>query len=224
MKNIKYLLVFVLQLTVIQLTIAQTTDDKGRPIGTQPGPIVESSTSSNTSSATSNTGSDQDDPNALINNSDAGDIFYPGDMEEVMASTSTFELIDKVNDMNKMIDDLRMTMEELRLENQVIRESLNSCCSTSALGLSASDAYLIQNAPNPFNESAEIRYFVPGGLANVEIHITDVKGEVLDIYQINEAGYGKLEVNADALAMGTFVYLLSVDNEIIDSKVMIITQ
>jgi hypothetical protein len=223
MKNIKYLLVFFLQLTLIQLITAQTTDDKGRPVGTQPGPIAQTASTTSNSNNNSNTDNDQDDPNAIINN-DGPDIFYPGDLEEVMASTNMFEVIEKINEMGATIDDMRLTIEELRLENQVIRESLSNCCSTSALGLSASDAYLIQNAPNPFNESAEIRYFVPGGLTNVEIRITDVKGDVLDVYQINEAGYGKLEVNADALASGTFVYLLSVDNEIIDSKVMIITQ
>ena len=103
-----------------------------------------------------------------------------------------------------------------------LTQPINKEITQQAINLDATK--LKQNAPNPFNESAQIRYFVPAGLQNVEINICDIKGSVLKAIKINEAGFGQLEVDSAAFNTGTFVYTLSVNKEIIDSKVMIIAK
>ena len=228
MKYIKYITILVFQFSLLQFTIGQTTDDKGRPAGTAPGKVVETQKTPKTVDKpnTNAVFSDMDNPGEK--RTDAEDTYYPVDLEiareEIMASTQPAVVAEKINDLNDMVEDLLRITEELRLENKVIRESLNNCCSNASLGLSANDAYLLQNAPNPFNASSEIQYFVPTGLENVEIRISTIKGEVLSLIQIKEGGYGKINVDSDVIANGTFVYTLSVKGEIIDSKVMIKTQ
>ena len=61
-------------------------------------------------------------------------------------------------------------------------------------------------------------------MEDVEIRIYDIKGSVMSAIQLTDTGDGKLAVDSNTLATGTFVYTLSVRGKIIDSKVMIITE
>lgn len=237
MKNIKYIAILVFQCALLQFTFGQSAGENGRAVNTNPGPIVKTETP--VVKDVPNTGSYIVDLDVSGTPAQAGtqdeevqeitkDINYPIDLEimrdEIMDNNNSAELTQSVNDLTALVDDLHRVTEELRLENKVIRESLNNCCANSLVRLSANDAYLLQNAPNPFNESAEINYFVPEGLEEVEINICDIKGSVLNTIKINEAGFGNLKVDSATFGNGTFVYTLSVKREIIDSKVMIITK
>jgi hypothetical protein len=233
MKNIKYIAILVFQCALVQFTFAQSADNNGRSVDSKPGPVAKTETPSSVTKDMPNKGSysvDLDVPGAL-NDKDQKkkeDVSYPIDLEimkdEIMASSNSEVDAQKMNELTTLVDDLRQLTEELRLENRVIRESLNNCCSSNTREPSASDAFLLQNAPNPFNESAEIRYFIPEGLEDVEIRIYDIKGSVMSTIQLNDTGDGKLAVDSNTLAIGTFVYTLSVRGKIIDSKVMIVTQ
>lgn len=232
MKNIKYIAVLVFQCALLQITFAQSADNNGRPVDSKPGPINKTEEISVAKDVPSK-GSyivDLDVPGAVNDEvqEKKEDITYPIDLEimkdEIMESSNSAIDAQKVNELTTLVDDLRQLTDELRLENKVIRENLNNCCSSNPREPSANDAFLLQNAPNPFNQSAEIRYFVPEGLEDVEIRIYDIKGTVLSAIKIENTGEGKLDVDSTTLATGTFVYTLSVRGEIIDSKVMIVTQ
>jgi hypothetical protein len=232
MKNIKYIAILVFQCALLQFTFGQSAGENGRPVDAKTGQIVKTEETSVAKDVPSK-GSyvvDLDVPGVLNDEvqEKKEDISYPIDLEimkdEIMASSNSAVDAQKVNELTTLVDDLRQLTEELRLENKVIRENLNNCCSSNPREPSSNDAFLLQNAPNPFNESAEIRYFVPEGLEDVEIHIYDLKGSVLSAIKLEDTGDGKLEVDSAALATGTFVYTLSVRGEVIDSKVMIITK
>ena len=234
MKNIKILITLIFLLSVAQISFAQNNKTNGRQVDAAPGLVVETpATNSASNAANANNGvypSDFDYNNTAnqASEEDQVDTYYPVDIEimqeEMMATTHPSIAAQRMNEIDETVEDLRRICEELRLENQIIRESLSSCCSNSQLGLSASDAYLLQNAPNPFNASSEITYFVPNGLEDVEIRITNIKGETLKSIDVTDGGYGKLEVNSSSLESGSFIYMLSVKGEIVDSKVMIITK
>ena len=233
MKNIKYIAILVFQCSLLQFTFGQSAIDNGRSVNANPGPVSTAKAETNVANDVPNKGS------YIVDLDVAGEakrgaeetttegLFFPVDLEimkDEIIATNAAEMTQKITGLTTMVDDLLRVTEELRLENKLIRESLNNCCSSDALGLSANDAYLLQNAPNPFNETAEIRYFVPGGSEDVEIHVRDIKGSILNTVKIKEAGFGKLEVDSATFGNGTFVYTLSVKGKIIDSKVMIVTQ
>lgn len=232
MKNIKYIVILLFQVSLLQFTFGQSTQNDGRSVGVAPGTTLETQSPPTPRDVPNRDGFvvDLDVANEVANKENASkeDTYYPIDMEiareEIMASTNPVEVAKKINELNDMVADLLRTTEELRLENKVIRESLNNCCSNANLGLSAKHAYLLQNAPNPFAQSADIRYFVPEGLQNVEIQISNFKGEVMSAIKVKETGYGKVVVDSSTLTNGTFVYTLFVNDVIIDSKVMIKTK
>ena len=232
MKNIKYIAILVFQCALLQFTFAQSAENNGRPADAQRGPIAKTEEGAVVKKDIPNKGSyvvDLDVPGEMNQEAQEKkeDVRYPIDLElmkDEIEANNPVEVSQQVSELTTLVDDLRRVTEELRMENKVIRESLNNCCSSNTLGLSAKDAYLLQNAPNPFNESAEIRYFVPGDLQDVVIHIRDIKGSILGTIKITETGFGKVVVDSATFGNGTFVYTLSVNREIIDSKVMIITK
>jgi hypothetical protein len=233
MKNIKYIAILVFQFALLQFTFGQTTGDNGRPLDATPGSITKTETSGSVAKDVPNKGSYivdldvQGAPNDKVQEKKE-DISYPIDLEimkdEIKASNNSTVEAKKVSELTTLVDDLRQLTEELRMENKVIKENLNNCCSSDPRKPFAKDAFLLQNTPNPFNESAQIRYFIPEGLEDVEIRIYDLKGSVLNAINIEDTGEGKLEVDSAVFGKGSFVYTLSVRGEIIDSKVMIITK
>lgn len=233
MKNINILTTLICMFCVAQFSFGQAGLNNGRLSSEQPVAIEEAATASSSNSDIAQEGVypvdfDYNNPSAQATEPEQLDNVYPMDLEiikeEVQASTNPAVIAERVNELNTMIADLRKLTEELRLENKIIRESLGNCCSNADLGLTASDAYLLQNAPNPFNGTAFIDYYVPEGLSNVEIRISDFKGVVLRSYPVEDAGYGKMKVEGEGLSQGSFVYMIVVEGEVIDSKVMMITK
>ncbi|MCI5081386.1 MAG: T9SS type A sorting domain-containing protein [Saprospiraceae bacterium] len=225
MKNIKLVTLFIFALCLSQVTYGQ--DNNGRPAGARPG-AVEKNTTRNSESQS----------NTLVNGHDFDvappmreaqeDLVFPQDFkniqDELLNSTDRLELINAMNEMRRQMNALVSAYEDLKQENRVIRESLGNCCSDAELGLTAKDAYLLQNAPNPYQTTTEIQYYVPRGLNNVQIEIRDVTGVLIQTFDINQPGFGKLEVNGNRLASGSYLYFLSIDGEAIDSKVMILNK
>lgn len=233
MKNIKLLSTLVCLFCVAQFSFGQNILENGRQSSAQPtAPQNETAPATITQDVAQEgvypVDFDYNNPSAQTSAPETVDNVYPLELEiikeEVQASTNPAVIAERVNELNAMIGDLKKLTEELRLENKIIRESLGNCCSNAELGLTASDAYLLQNAPNPFNGTAEIDYFVPEGLTNVEIRICDFKGVVLKNYPVENPGYGKMKVDGDGLNQGSFVYMIVVEGEVIDSKVMMIAK
>jgi hypothetical protein len=228
MKNIKYITILLFMLSGVQLAFSQTEVlNNGRPLGTTP---TATKQIENVPAINSNEKGgeidDQDIPGQVQD--DVTDYFYPTDLDLMMENSGSNidsdKLMTMLNDMEAQINALRGAYEALRQENHIIRQSFSNCCSNSDLGLKATDAYLVQNAPNPFTTSAEINYFIPWGLENVQIHICDVKGEIIKDIDVKQEGYGSISIDAASFKSGSFIYTLSVGGEIVDSKVMIITK
>ena len=156
------------------------------------------------------------------------DLVFPTDFdilrEELNASAGSQAMVEKINGLADQVAALVQANEQLREENRLIRKSLRSCCTSANLGLNASDSYLLQNSPNPFNEMSEVRYFIPEGLQNAKVEIRDVKGDLVNTYNLTVDGHGKVNIGEQLLQAGTYIYSLTVDGEVIDSKVMIVTK
>lgn len=227
MKNIKFLFILLFQFAAFQFAIGQSTQvlDQGRSSGVAP--ATASPTAANIKADVYN-GGDQDVPGQVNAVSSSEDFIFPDDLDdlrtELYASDSPQAVVAQVNLLTQQVEALILANEQLRKENQAIRKNLSNCCSSSELGVSSNDAYLLQNAPNPFQESSEIHFFIPEGLENVQLEIRNVKGETLKSFDLEQRDLGKLDINGQNLESGTYIYTLVVDGKVIDSKVMILTQ
>lgn len=80
---------------------------------------------------------------------------------------------------------------------------------------------LYQNEPNPFDGSTVIRYFVPENVSNAAVGFYDMYGKEIKKLELNEKGFGKIEVNTENLAAGIYSYSIIVDDKTVDTKKMV---
>lgn len=153
------------------------------------------------------------------------DIFLPEAIEELRDelynSASVPEVVAEVEALKTVLADIQAKQEMLRRENELLHKQLSNCCEANAQGLTAKDAYLLQNAPNPFQETSELHYFVPESAGDARIEIHDLKGISLHTFNLTK-GKGSIQLDAAELPAGAYVYFLIIDKEMIDSKVMIV--
>jgi regulator of replication initiation timing len=225
MKNIKLLLLLALCCT-LQMSWAQDAPlDNGRSTDTKPTPASEKADTPSSSDVFK--GSDQDVPGNLNRaNEEESHTTFPADFEELKeelhVSSAPRQVVERLNALTAQMEVLMTANEELRRENEVIRKSLNSCCETS--NLEANDAYLLQNAPNPVVDNSTIRYYVPENMTNARVEIADLKGIIVQTYEIQEMGLSKLRIDTQTWGTGNYVYTLYVDGNIVDSRIMVVTK
>lgn len=228
MKNIQFFLICIFQLAILQLAIGQetVTDKNGRSLGTTAQEVVPEETPSVNNTNETFTGSDFDVPGNYPQQ-DNEHTFYPQQVDilhdELLNSASPQEMVAQIEALRSLVADLHQSYEEMRKENRLIRRSLGACCSRDELGLSANDAYLLQNAPNPVRGRANISFFIPEGLKGSQIEIRDIKGVLIETFEVDAKGMGELVLESNGYSSGTYLYYLSIDGEVVDSKVMIIT-
>jgi hypothetical protein len=110
------------------------------------------------------------------------------------------------------------------LEARLTRLEAATAAGTALNGLSRAPGLgefsLEQNHPNPFNRATAIRYRVPAGVT-AEILIRDVATGAL-VKQLPASAKGEVQLNANELRAGTYVYSLSVDGRVVASETMIL--
>ena len=232
MKKIKFLSIIFFQVLLVQFAVGQSsasqaTDEYGRPLGTTPNPVPETQDEKPADhDAELKNGSDFDVPGQY--NRDDTEYVFPQDftnlMDEMYASATPQEVARRINRLEEQVSELMRMNEQLQQENRTLFRSLSNCCSASGMNLTASDAYLLQNAPNTFDRTSEINYFIPTEVRDARIEVRDVKGELLETHRIEGGGFGKLDIDAANLLSGTFIYSLHIGTDMVDSKVMIITK
>lgn len=153
------------------------------------------------------------------------DIFLPQAIEELRDelynSASVPQVVAEVEALKTVLLDIQATQEQLKHENELLRKQLSSCCDANAQGLTATDAYLLQNAPNPFKETTELNYFVPETADDAQLEIHNLKGISLQTFDLTK-GVGSIQLESAEWPAGVYIYYLIVDKEMIDSKVMIV--
>ncbi len=118
-----------------------------------------------------------------------------------------------------------------------LSNSINACCSNSTVRLTGisggtitqqnvnlSDADVIvlnQNTPNPFAEQTTITYNVPAKYKFAQIIFKTIEGKIIRTVDITTKGQGQLNVFANDLSAGLYLYTLIVDGQVIDSKKMV---
>jgi len=85
-------------------------------------------------------------------------------------------------------------------------------------------AVLYQNTPNPFSSNTEIGCYLYEIQGKSTLYIYNMQGIELKSYSITQSGYNSITVSGSELPAGMYLYTLVVDNDIIDTKRMILTK
>ena len=85
-------------------------------------------------------------------------------------------------------------------------------------------AQLYQNTPNPFNQSTQIKFFVPENIGKALLCIYDLQGKQLKQTVLTQRGYGIETVFASEFPAGIYLYALLADGNQVDVKRMILTE
>ena len=91
-------------------------------------------------------------------------------------------------------------------------------------GFAVEAAALFQNTPNPFTENTEIAFYLPQSVTNAMLCIYDMNGRQLSQDIINARGNATFIVNGNHYGAGMYLYSLIADNQIVDTKRMILTR
>ena len=130
-------------------------------------------------------------------------------------------LIQSVQELNKRIEMLETD------KDIVIRKSAPSETEISGNGNSILDiqpASLQQNAPNPFSQSTQIKYYLPQTAATAYLCIYDLQGKQLKQITISERGEGSQTILGSQFTPGIYLYALLADGKEVDVKRMILTE
>jgi hypothetical protein len=159
-------------------------------------------------------------------------------------------LIAGFNEQQTVIENLQsetQTLQEMVAEQEktiialqeliiAFQEIVKECCNNSTprggenslliedTQQSQKQAFLYQNTPNPFSSNTEITCNLPETAKQAVIYIYNLQGVELKSYRITQTGYNRITIHASELPAGMYLYSLVVDNEIIDTKRMILTK
>lgn len=137
-----------------------------------------------------------------------------------------------------------MRIDSLSKELVSVKYSINDCCLrtdsklksgiedetstiavTSITSVSTSVvAQLFGNVPNPFKESTLIKMVIPDNAIKAQLFIYDLTGKQLKSYPITGRGTTTITINAYELTPGMYHYALVVDENLVDTKMMILTE
>jgi len=149
---------------------------------------------------------------------------------------SVQELTIIITEQDHQIQTLETQIDEQNEQIQQIESTINSCCLTNEtkntgninsnmekVNTSNSKSILYQNTPNPFSKKTTIRYFVPENSVQSSIMVFDMQGKLVKTYPVSAKGDGNIEINANELQPGMYMYSLITDGKEIDTKRMILT-
>lgn len=133
------------------------------------------------------------------------------------------ETIASQDETIKSQDEKIATLEERldKMETLLNNTAIPSASQTVELGASVG---LLQNQPNPFNETTTIKYTLPQNTQNAKMRITDMNGKVIKIVELSDTQNGELIIKAGELSMGTYSYSLIVNGQILNTKKMVLAK
>ena len=144
------------------------------------------------------------------------------------------ELNTIITEQDQQIQALVSQIEEQNVQITTIETNLAQCCAAAStvkmMGMNAnsnsqpSEAKLYQNIPNPFNKKTAIRYFVPENAVQSSLLVFDMQGKLIKTYPVSTNGVGNIEINANELQPGMYMYSLITGGKEIDTKRMILTE
>ncbi|HTN16196.1 MAG TPA: tail fiber domain-containing protein, partial [Chitinophagaceae bacterium] len=158
-----------------------------------------------------------------------GNINVPEEEKDGKPAHMSKETLKVVNYV-ELIPILIQGMKEQQAAIDALKEQLAKLetgkAASDATNAALSDknaATLGQNIPNPFDHMTSIPFSIPATAQKASIRFNALNGNLIRTMDISERGKGQVTVNAGELSAGMYTYTLVVDNQVIDTKKMIVS-
>lgn len=127
---------------------------------------------------------------------------------------SVQELSNQITKQNGRIDSLTNVIKTLKGQPN-----------TGQMGnsLLQGQAVLNQNFPNPFSSNTQISMVIPETTQSATLMITNLQGAQLKSIVINSKGNVSITINDSDFGAGIYLYSLIVNNQLVDTKRMVLT-
>lgn len=122
---------------------------------------------------------------------------------------------------NSRINDLLTELTELKNTLSAQSEPSNNESNGNS-DQQLDEARMIQNSPNPFNESTNIEYYLPQKVTNATLYIYNMNGSLISKYELQERGTAAYTIKAKSLSPGIYLYSIVADEKELGVKRMII--
>lgn len=132
-------------------------------------------------------------------------------------------LVEGMKEQQSEIDSLKNEVANLSIKSSSSLSKIQSNSTNSSYD-EISPAALYQNAPNPFSQSTQIKYYLPKSVTKALLCIYDLQGKQLKQITINERGNGAQIISASEFSAGIYLYGLIADGNEVDVKRMILTK
>ncbi len=148
----------------------------------------------------------------------------------INASSLKWIMVDAIQEQQQIIENQKDEIETLREEmaemKKIMQAILNNKVDINSqnIQLNGSRAYLEQNQPNPFNSNTLIKYNVPTDATDALVNVFDTSGQLIHSEVITNTGKGEIQLKAGTIAAGTYSYSLVVNDNIVDTKRMVIVK
>jgi hypothetical protein len=133
-------------------------------------------------------------------------------------------LIEAIKEQQTQINELKAEVDELKGDNASLRSSATE---TGTMGLSnpsVSACKLYQNAPNPFSQTTQIKYYLPESVKIASLNIYNLQGKQLKQIVLNQRGESSQLISGSEFEPGIYLYALIADGQEVDVKRMILTE
>ena len=120
---------------------------------------------------------------------------------------------EQINNLQKQINELSVV-----IDNQILNTDNSNL-------INYSTPILYQNTPNPYTNQTSIKYSLPDNDSNSFIKIYNISGiEIQSIELQNQKGQNYITIDASNLESGIYAYTLIVNNQVVDTKTMVISK
>jgi uncharacterized small protein (DUF1192 family) len=137
-------------------------------------------------------------------------------------------LLESIKEQRTRIEYLSSEIEKLKTDFSFDNRIYFPANMTGAIGIAnpplAAQCKLYQNAPSPFTQNTQIKFYIEGNVKTAQLCIYDLQGKQIKQFLITQRGESSQLISGSELSAGMYLYTLIVDENAVDTKKMILTK
>jgi len=122
-------------------------------------------------------------------------------------------LVKAVQELSAQNELLQQQINELKGNSSALRSSSNETGTTGMVNPAFAQCKLYQNAPNPFNQSTQIKYYLPQDVKTAYLYIYNLQGAQIKQFRITQRGEGVQLISGSELVAGMYLFTLIADGQ-----------